>query len=98
MRDRAVTRALVVGAGIVGLTSALALDRIGFEVIVVERAPEVRAAGASFGLWRNALRVFDRVRILDGVTAICKPAEMNLHDPSGSLMTTPEFGPEDHRY
>jgi 2-polyprenyl-6-methoxyphenol hydroxylase-like FAD-dependent oxidoreductase len=93
-----VTRALVVGAGIVGLTSALALDRIGFEVAVVERAPEVRAAGASFGLWRNALRVFDQVGILDRVTAICKPTEMNLHDPSGNLLTTPEFDPEDHQY
>ncbi len=64
----------------------------------MEQAPEVRAAGASFGLWRNALRVFEEVGVLDRITAICKPAEMNLHDPSGNLLSTPEFGPEDHQY
>lgn len=39
---------IVVGAGVVGLTSAYYLNRAGHQVMVVDRHPEV-AAGASFG-------------------------------------------------
>lgn len=50
------SRALVVGAGIGGLASALALRRAGFEVTVAERAPEVREVGAGIAIWPNGGR------------------------------------------
>ncbi|KOV90052.1 FAD-dependent monooxygenase [Nocardia sp. NRRL S-836] len=93
-----VPRAVVVGAGIVGLTTGLALRRAGFDVVVCEHAPEIRAAGAGLGLWANALAVFDELGIGDQVRAIGKPSEMHFHDPAGRLLDTPEFGAEDHRY
>jgi 2-polyprenyl-6-methoxyphenol hydroxylase-like FAD-dependent oxidoreductase len=89
---------MVIGGGIVGLTTGLALRRVGFDVTVYERAPEVRSAGAAFGLWRNALRVFDVLGILEAVNAVGKPAEMYFHDPSGRLMNPPNFDTEDHQY
>jgi glycine/D-amino acid oxidase-like deaminating enzyme len=52
---------IVIGAGIVGLTTAIALRRAGLDVVVAEQAPEIRAAGASLGLWANALAVFDEL-------------------------------------
>jgi 2-polyprenyl-6-methoxyphenol hydroxylase-like FAD-dependent oxidoreductase len=91
-------RAVVIGGGIVGLTSGLALRRAGIEVVIGERAPEIRAAGAGLGLWANALAVFDELGIGEQVRAIGKPSEMYFHDPAGRLLDTPEFGVEDHQY
>lgn len=93
-----VTRAVVTGAGIVGLTTGLALRRAGLDVVICEQAPEIRAAGAGLGLWANALAVFDDLGIGDQVRAIGKPSEMYFHDPAGTLLKSPEFGVEDHRY
>jgi 2-polyprenyl-6-methoxyphenol hydroxylase-like FAD-dependent oxidoreductase len=91
-------RVLIAGGGIVGLTAAIALRRTGTDVVVFEQAPEIRAIGASIGLWENALRAFDFLGVGDDVRRIGRPAEMVFHDPSGHLLTTPEFGPEDHSY
>jgi 2-polyprenyl-6-methoxyphenol hydroxylase-like FAD-dependent oxidoreductase len=91
-------RAVVIGGGIVGLTTGIALRRAGIDVVVHEHAPEIRAAGAGLGLWANALRVFDELGIGDQVRAIGKPSEMYFHDPAGRLLDTPEFGAEDHQY
>ncbi|MFV8184570.1 FAD-dependent oxidoreductase [Streptomyces sp. AF1B] len=91
-------RAVVIGAGIVGLTTGLALRRAGFEVVICERAPEIRAAGASLGLWANALAVFDDLGVGEQVRNIGAPTEMHFHDPAGSLLDTPGYGPEDHQY
>lgn len=91
-------RAVVIGAGIVGLTSGIALRRAGIEVVIYEHASEIRAAGAGLGLWANALAVFDELGIGDEVRAIGRPSEMYFHDPAGRLLDTPEFGVEDHRY
>jgi 2-polyprenyl-6-methoxyphenol hydroxylase-like FAD-dependent oxidoreductase len=44
----------IIGAGIGGMTTALALDQAGFEATVYERAPELREAGAGMMLWPNA--------------------------------------------
>src|SRR5438067_638307 len=95
---KSVQRVLIVGGGIVGLTAGIALRRSGAEVILYERAPEIRAAGASLGLWQNALRAFDAAGVGDAVRGIGRQAEMVFHDPSARLLTTPEFGPEDHSY
>ena len=51
----------VVGAGIAGLTVALALREHGFEVEIFERAPQLEEAGAGIQLSPNALRVLDRL-------------------------------------
>jgi 2-polyprenyl-6-methoxyphenol hydroxylase-like FAD-dependent oxidoreductase len=66
-------RAVVIGAGIVGLTSGIALRRAGIDVVVCEHAPEIRAAGAGLGLWSNALAVFDELGIGEQVRAVGKP-------------------------
>ena len=45
----AVTRTIIVaGAGIGGLTAALALARQGFRVVVLEKAERLEEAGAGF--------------------------------------------------
>lgn len=91
-------RVIVIGAGIIGLTTGLALRDAGFEVLVCEQAPEIRAAGASLGAWRNALAVYDRLGVGDQVAAIGKPSEMWFHDPAGRRIEPPGFSVADHRY
>ena len=43
-------RALIIGAGIGGLTAAIALRKIGYTVQIFERAAEVRAIGTGLSL------------------------------------------------
>jgi 2-polyprenyl-6-methoxyphenol hydroxylase-like FAD-dependent oxidoreductase len=50
---------VVAGAGIGGLTAAVALTRRGRRVLVVERGDEVSGAGTAITLWPNALSALD---------------------------------------
>jgi 2-polyprenyl-6-methoxyphenol hydroxylase-like FAD-dependent oxidoreductase len=47
----------IIGGGIGGLTTALALRHFGFEPEVFEQAPELLEVGAAIAMWPNALRV-----------------------------------------
>jgi 2-polyprenyl-6-methoxyphenol hydroxylase-like FAD-dependent oxidoreductase len=51
---------VVCGAGIGGLTAAIALRRRGFEVRVFERAKELEPLGAGITVQVNAMRVMQR--------------------------------------
>ena len=46
-------RIVVVGGGIGGLSTAIALDKAGFAVDVFEQSPALREVGAGVGLWSN---------------------------------------------
>ncbi|MFD7665032.1 FAD-dependent monooxygenase [Streptomyces sp. NPDC059788] len=62
-------RAVVIGAGIGGLTCALALRRVGIDVAVYERATELRAAGSGLSVMSNAVTALATLGIdlgLDG--------------------------------
>ncbi|KAJ4974298.1 hypothetical protein NE237_007472 [Protea cynaroides] len=45
---------VIVGAGIAGLATAVALKRVGVPVLVLERWPELRITGAALALYSNA--------------------------------------------
>jgi 2-polyprenyl-6-methoxyphenol hydroxylase-like FAD-dependent oxidoreductase len=60
-------RAVIVGAGIGGLTAAVALRRRGWDVAVLERAPALEPVGAALGLGPNALHALDAVGLGDDV-------------------------------
>jgi 2-polyprenyl-6-methoxyphenol hydroxylase-like FAD-dependent oxidoreductase len=67
-------RALVVGAGIGGLATAIALQRTGRDVLVLERAPELLEIGAGISLWPNAVKALRRLGIGDAVETEGAPA------------------------
>ncbi|MFT5113575.1 MAG: FAD-dependent urate hydroxylase [Parasphingorhabdus sp.] len=46
----------ICGAGVGGISAAIGLLSLGYEVDVFERAPDIRTTGAGFNLWPNAGR------------------------------------------
>ena len=60
---------LVVGGGIGGLSTALALGRKGWRVRVLEQTPELGAIGYGIQLGPNVFPMFDRLGIRDAVMA-----------------------------
>lgn len=55
----------IVGGGICGLTTALALEQRGFEPTVYEATSEYRPVGAGILLQTNALLAFERLGLVD---------------------------------
>jgi salicylate hydroxylase len=67
----------VVGAGIGGLTLALALRQRGLAVDVYEQASELREIGAAVGLTANGTRELERLGCLDAIAALStEPSEL----------------------
>jgi 2-polyprenyl-6-methoxyphenol hydroxylase-like FAD-dependent oxidoreductase len=64
-------RVLVVGAGIGGLATVIALRQAGIEAELFEAAPDLRAIQVGYGihLWPNALRVLRGLGVADKVQA-----------------------------
>ncbi|MGV0877593.1 NAD(P)/FAD-dependent oxidoreductase [Martelella sp. FLE1502] len=59
--------AQVAGGGFSGLTAAIALRQNGWDVVLHEKSPELRAFGAGIYLWHNGLRVLEGIGCLNEV-------------------------------
>ena len=57
----------IIGGGIGGLTTALALDQAGFNYQVFERAPAIAPVGAGIWLAPNALQMLESLRVLSEI-------------------------------
>ncbi len=62
-------KCVIIGGGIGGLTTAIALQQKGVEVKVREAAPEIKAIGAGIWMATNAMQIFDRLGLAQRVTA-----------------------------
>jgi 2-polyprenyl-6-methoxyphenol hydroxylase-like FAD-dependent oxidoreductase len=58
-------RAVVIGAGVGGLTASIALERAGVEVVVHDRSPDTAALqqGGGMVIWHNALRALQQIEV-----------------------------------
>ncbi len=61
---------LIIGAGIAGLSAAIALDRVGVSVEVIERATAMTQAGTALSLWPNALAALEHIGLGRAITEI----------------------------
>jgi 2-polyprenyl-6-methoxyphenol hydroxylase-like FAD-dependent oxidoreductase len=91
--------ALVIGGGIAGLASALALGRAGWDVLVLERSDELREVGAGITLWPNALHALDLLGVGDRVrTRGVIEAGAGFRDKAGSWLLRTDTHAIEQRY
>jgi salicylate hydroxylase len=81
---------VVAGAGIGGLTAALALSHAGYRVVVAERAPELSEAGAGIQLAPNAGRVLAALGLDAAIAAkAIEPTAIEVRSgPGGRILTS----------
>ena len=80
-------RVAIVGGGIAGLATALALRQSGVETAVYERAPELREVGAGIALWPNASRALSSLDVLDTIRerrVLGGPSRSRSSGPTGA--------------
>lgn len=87
MDDTVARQVIIAGAGISGLTAALAFAERGYSVRIFEQAARIEAAGAGIQLSPNATHILDRLGVLKHLlpTAV-RPEAVVLRD-AASLRT-----------
>jgi 2-polyprenyl-6-methoxyphenol hydroxylase-like FAD-dependent oxidoreductase len=79
--------ALIAGAGIGGLTAALALSTRGIEVSVLERASELTPVGVGINLLPHAVGGLHRLGLGEKLSRIAvAPGAISYYDPRGNLL------------
>lgn len=63
----------IIGGGIGGLSTAVALQRQGIQVTLFERNPELREIGAGLTLWANGVQALRQLGLSDALTAVSTP-------------------------
>ena len=91
---------LIIGGGIGGMTTALAVAQAGFDVHVVEQSPEFSEIGAGIQLAPNAMRVLERLGLLPALEEVCvQPRNLVfMHADTGRRLGTVDFGPSFRRH
>lgn len=87
-------QAIVIGAGIGGLTAALTLLRSGLEVRVFEQASELREVGAGIQVSPNAARLLHRLGLEEQLrqVAVCPVAIEMRRWQDGTVLSRQPLG------
>jgi 2-polyprenyl-6-methoxyphenol hydroxylase-like FAD-dependent oxidoreductase len=78
----------IIGGGIAGLTTAIALNKIGLQVQIFEAAPSIKAIGAGLVLAANAMQGFQKLGISAEIIEkgrLCP--SFNIYDQKGKIIT-----------
>lgn len=83
----------VIGGGIGGVATAVALRQVGIDAVVYERAPRLREAGVGMMLWPNATRVLRDLGLLQEVLALSGPnTHFLVRSPAGEVLMNIALG------
>src|SRR5215471_1265328 len=92
-------KAIIVGGGISGLASAVALGRYGWQVEILERAGQFTEAGAGLSLWPNALRALDALGVGESVRGRARlEGQAGIRDASGRWLSRTDTAELERRY
>jgi 2-polyprenyl-6-methoxyphenol hydroxylase-like FAD-dependent oxidoreductase len=98
-QQRGQGRAVVIGAGIGGLTAAVALHRRGWRVTVLERATSLEPVGAGIALAPNALKALDSVGLGSDVRAMAAiQGSGGVRRPDGTWLVRTELTAIEDRF
>ena len=93
-----IRRVLVVGGGVGGLTAAAFFARRGVEVVLIERRPAFDIPGVGLGQPANALRIYDKLGVLDDILATGFSYDrMFIFDAARKLIVEHKFQMGDER-
>ncbi|MFW6724823.1 FAD-dependent oxidoreductase [Streptomyces sp. MAR4 CNY-716] len=82
-------KAVVVGAGIGGLATAIGLGRAGWAVSVLERRTDLERYGAAFGIHPTAQSALDRLGVGEAVRCRAVPyRSARIRTPQGKVMAS----------
>jgi FAD-dependent urate hydroxylase len=62
--------AIVIGAGMGGLTTGIALQQAGYTVKIYDRVSALRPAGAAISLWSNGVKVLNHLGLAKEIASI----------------------------
>ena len=78
---------VIIGGGIGGLATAVALAKVGIEASVYERVAELREVGAGISLWANALRMLDILGLAHSLRAHgWSPIRTDIRTAAGAIL------------
>lgn len=81
-------KVIIVGAGMGGLTTAIAMKQAGFTVELYDRVRELRPAGAGISLWSNGIKVLNRLGLGADIARIGGPMQrMSYLSKTGETLT-----------
>lgn len=88
------TRIAVIGAGMAGLTTALSLQKNGFNPVVYESAPELGEVGAGLTISPNSTHGLEYVGLADELAkkANVTQTQAIMHYQTGEILATSERG------
>ena len=98
MEQQIKTTFAILGGGIAGLSTAIALKKIGIDALVLEAAPEFKPVGAGITLAVNAMKAYDHLGIKEEITSAGRPFKiLDLLTQEGKVISKTDTGLiEDH--
>ncbi|HET9915048.1 MAG TPA: FAD-dependent monooxygenase [Anaerolineales bacterium] len=95
----AIKEAVIIGGGIGGLCTAIALQQHGFEVHVYEQVKKFGEVGAGLTLWSNAIKALRTLGVADGViSAGSKVTRSHIRTASGDMLHNARMGEMETQY
>jgi 2-polyprenyl-6-methoxyphenol hydroxylase-like FAD-dependent oxidoreductase len=92
-------KTLIVGGGIAGLTTAIALKRKGFEVKVVKATDVIKPVGAGLSLAANAMKALKHIGISNAIIKEGRElTSFSLYDANGKLLKKANTDPANSKH
>jgi 2-polyprenyl-6-methoxyphenol hydroxylase-like FAD-dependent oxidoreductase len=89
----------IIGGGIGGLTTALALKQSGKEVVIYESAPEIKPVGAGILMANNAMQVFKKLGVCHKIEeAGCKVSNIRITDAQLNTLSLADLTRFENKY
>lgn len=89
---------IIIGAGIGGLATALALKRVGIEARVCERVDTLGEVGAGLTLWANAVKALRELGLADITTSAFSLDDGDIYSWQGQRLSSLSAKKLQHRF